>query len=192
MVAVLTGILLVAAGVAFDWFSSRQHRVASALYGALLFWIAAFFLSSATTGALRILILVLAPVCGGALMCWLLVTGIFLGGVWLCVFLAYAFVFVLPLPIPTVYWGYFALILGICAVWKKQVFAQVLECMTAGVLTVAGVFLVGVHSFERFWAMFAAPSEHLVANAVFLGGTLLVAVGYGAVRIKTRRLEEVR
>ncbi len=192
MTAVLTGVLLLVAGFCFDRFSARQHRVLSALYGAVFGAVVAFFLTAETAPHLRTLILIAAPVAGAALMSWLLVTGICLGGILLTVALAYLFVFVLPLPIPTLYWGYATLILGICAVWKKHFAAQILECFTAGLLTAAGLALFYFRSFSGFFAVFADPTAHLVENAVFAAATVMVAIGYAVYRIKTNRVEEVK
>lgn len=192
MTAFLIGILLLLAAYTFDRFSSRQHRVLSALAGAALFAVIAFFLTAKLGTALKLMVIVLAAAAGGALFSWLLVTGIFVGGVLLTVVLAYAFVFVLPLPIQTVYWGYFALFLGICGVWKKHLAAQVLECFTTGLLAACGVGLMLTRSVPGFLALFAHPSAHLAANAALLLGSVAVAVGVAIWRIKTHRLEEVQ
>lgn len=192
MIAVLTGLLLIIAAYFFDRFSSRQHRVFSAFAGAVLFAIIAFFLTAKLGTALKTVVILLAAVAGGALMSWLVVTGIFIGGVLLTVVLAYAFVFVIPLPIKTLYWGYIALFLGICGVWKKHLAAQILECATAGLLTAAGFGLIVARSFPGFFAVLDAPSAHLAANAALLIGSVAVAVIYAIYRKKTNRLEEVR
>lgn len=192
MIALLTGLLLIVAAYFFDRFSSRQHRVFSALAGAVLFAVIAFFLTAKLGTTLKIAVIALAAVAGGALMSWLLVTGIFIGGVLLTVVLAYTFVFVLPLPIQTVYWGYIALFLGICGVWKKHLAAQILECFTAGLLTAAGVGLMLTRSFSGFFGILADPAAHLTANIALLSGSLAAAVCYAVYRLKTNRLEEVK
>lgn len=192
MTAVLTGLLLIVAAFFFDRFSARQHRVLSALCGAMLFAVTAFFLTAKLGTALKIAVILLSALAGGALMTWLLVTGIFVGGVFFTVLLAYAFVFVFPLPVPTLYWGYFSLVLGICAVWKKHLAAQILECTAAGVATAVGGGLVLCHSFSGFFDILADPVAHPVANLILLLSCVLLAVGYGIYRIKTHRLEEVQ
>ena len=190
MTALFTGLALLIAGYLFDKFSARQHRVLSALYGAVFCAAAAFFFAPMSN--LRPVILIAAPVLGAALMTWLLVTGICLGGILLTVAPAYFFSFVLPLPIPTLYWGYATLVLGICAVWKKHWAAQILECFTSGLLTASGLFLAWLRSFNGFFALFADPAAHRPENAIFAAVTVLVAVAYAFYRIKTNRVEEVK
>lgn len=192
MIAVLTGLLLIVAAYFFDRYSARQHRVLSALCGAALFAVAAFFLTAQLGTTWKIAIIALSALAGGALMTWLLVTGIFIGGVFLAVLLAYAFVFVFPLPIPTLYWGYIALFLGICAVWKKHLAAQALECTLSGLLTAVGGGLVISRSFGGFFGIFADPTAHTTENLVLFLSIVILAVGYGVYRIKTHRLEEVK
>ena len=192
MTAVLAGLALLVAGFFFEKFSARQHRVLSALYGGAFCAVVAVLFTAETAPDLRTAILVAAPVAGVALMSWLLVTGICLGGILMTVALAYFFSFVLPLPIPTLYWGYATLIVGICAVWKKHLAAQILECFTAGLFTAAGALLLWLRSFDGFFSVFADPTAHLTANAVFAAITLIVAVGCAVYRIKTNRVEEVK
>ncbi|MBO4953882.1 MAG: hypothetical protein J6D04_01885 [Clostridia bacterium] len=190
MTAVFLGLVLIVLAFLFNRWSAHQHRVFSALMGAMLFAVVAFFLTAKWGTTVQLTATILSAVVGGALFAWLLVTGIFFGGVFFTFFLAYIFVFVIPLPIPTLYWGYATLILGICAVWKKHLAAQILESALTGILTAFGGGLLLGNT--AFFELFSDPKTHHTENLIFVLASLLVAVGYGIYRVKTHRLEEVK